>query len=234
MVLRNFFGTRTAFLMLAMALAVAAFVVTFAFSVAAFVVTFAFSVAALVLTFAFAVAMAFSFLRLVFPMEAVFEFIWSSIPHGNDLPFEIQDLACHWMIKVHGDGIFLYGCDCPPDHLVGAVEHRNHGAYLEQVLTDDSVNHEGILRNVKAALRIPLPVALFRLEGEFEALSRLLALDLLFETRDQHMSSVDVVQWPFFCRLVDDFPVYRELVCQSDDFVACYFHILSDVGKLTL
>jgi hypothetical protein len=152
-VFRNFFAMVTA-----VALSVVA---AFSFSMAAF----SFTVTALSVSMmaASAFPMAALLIRKVFPMEPVLELLLGGVPDGNDLPLEIQDLACHGMVEVHGHGIVLDFDYRAFDHLVGAVQHRECPSDLEKIFADHPVNHEGILRDVELAFRVPIPVSVGRL-----------------------------------------------------------------------
>ena len=112
--------------------------------------TMSFAMAALVVTFAVALAMAASaalavmaaatFLRHEFAMQAFGQFLLCSVTYRDNLSLEIQCLASHRMIEVHGHCIFVNLGNRALDHHAGAVQQRNHSADDQQVFPDGAVH----------------------------------------------------------------------------------------------
>lgn len=114
---------------------------TMSFAMAALVVTFAvaFSMAA---SAALAVMAAATFLRSEFAMQAFGQFLLGSVTYRDNLSLEIQCLAGHRMIEVHGYGIFVNLGNRALDYHAGAVQQRNHFTDDQQVFPDGAVHLE--------------------------------------------------------------------------------------------
>ena len=150
--------TLVAFVM-AMTLVVTTFFMAMTFMFAAFFMavtlmafTMSFAVATLVVTFAVALSMAASaalavmaaatFLRSEFAVQAFGQFLLGSVTYRDNLSLEIQCLAGHRMIEVHGHGIFMNLGNRALDYHAGAVQQRNHFTYDQQVFPDGAVHLE--------------------------------------------------------------------------------------------
>lgn len=142
-----------------MAVALVTFVMTVTLVVSTFVVamalmtfTMSFAMAALVVTFAVALAVAASaalavmaaatFLRREFAMQAFGQFLLGSVTYRDNLSLEIQCLASHRMIEVHGHCIFVNLGNRALNYHAGAVQQRNHSADDQQVFPDGAVHLE--------------------------------------------------------------------------------------------
>ena len=142
---------------MAVTLVVTTFFVTVAF--VAFLVamtlmtfTMSFAMAALVVTFAVALAVAASaalavmaaatFLRREFAMQAFGQFLLGSVTYRDNLSLEIQCLASHRMIEVHGHCIFVDLGNRALNYHAGAVQQRNYSADDQQVFPDGAVHLE--------------------------------------------------------------------------------------------
>lgn len=142
-----------------MAVALVTFVVAMTLVVSTFLVamtlmtfTMSFAMAALVVTFAVALAVAASaalavmaaatFLRREFAMQAFGQFLLGSVTYRDNLSLEIQCLASHRMIEVHGHCIFVDLGNRALDYHAGAVQQRNHSADDQQVFPDGAVHLE--------------------------------------------------------------------------------------------
>ena len=129
---------------MAVTLVVTTFFVTVAF-VAFFVAmtlmtfTMSFAVAA---SATLAVMAAATFLRREFAMQAFGQFLLGSVTYRDNLSLEIQCLASHRMIEVHGHCIFVNLGNRALNYHAGAVQQRNYSADDQQVFPDGAVHLE--------------------------------------------------------------------------------------------
>ena len=112
-----------------------------AFLVAMTLMTFtmSFAVAA---SAALAVMAAATFLRREFAMQAFGQFLLGSVTYRDNLSLEIQCLASHRMIKVHGHCIFVNLGNRALNYHAGTVQQRNYSADDQQVFPDGAVHLE--------------------------------------------------------------------------------------------
>ena len=68
-------------------------------------------------------------------------------------------------------------------------------------------------------------VTFLRADRKLKGITRLLALNLRLELRDEHMSAVNIVQRLLFGGLVCKFSFYSKLVSEHNYFVFRNFHI---------
>ena len=169
--------------------------------------------------------MLFLFEGKIFTVEAFGKLFFGGIAHGDDLDFEVEGLAGELVVEVHGHGILLDLCNGALDHVSGAVEHRNHGANLEQVFAEYAAYFEGTFGDLDAELGIDGAVTLFGAHGDVEFIAGLVTFQALFEACNHHMRAVDVLQGLSLGGFVDLFSFYCQAVCYCDHFVLFNFHI---------
>ena len=169
--------------------------------------------------------MLFLFEGKIFTVEAFGKFFLGGIAHGNYLNLEVECLAGELVVEVHGHGISLDLCNGSLDDMSGAVEHRDHGAYLEEVFAEDAAHLEGALGDIDAKFGVDGAVTLFGADGDAEFIAGFVALEALFETCDHHMCAVDVLQGLPLGGFVDLFSFYCKAVCYCDYFVLFNSHI---------
>ena len=136
LMLTTFFMTVT---LVAFLVAMALMTFTMSFAMAALVVTFAVALT-VAASATLAVMAAATFLRCKFAMQAFGQFLLGSVTYRDNLSLEIQCLASHRMIEVHGHGIFVNLGNRALDYHAGAVQQRNHSADDQQVFPDGAVH----------------------------------------------------------------------------------------------
>ena len=127
--------------LVAFLVAMALMAFTMSFAMAALVVTFAVALA-VAASAALAVMAAATFLRREFAMQAFGQFLLGSVTYRDNLSLEIQCLASHRMIEVHGHCIFVDLGNRALNYHTGAVQQRNHSADDQQVFPDGAVHLE--------------------------------------------------------------------------------------------
>jgi len=132
--------------------------------------------------------------RKEFSMESFCELLLCSLSYRNHLTGEIERLACHRMVEIHYDSLFLHFEDHSWNDLSLAVEHRYHATYLHCLLLELAVNHECGLRELYNLLLLVFAVSVLRADSECEFISWLLAFESFLELREEHVCSVDVVK----------------------------------------
>lgn len=153
-----------------------------------------------------------SFLREEFSVEAFGNLLLGSFAYREHCTGEVEDLACHRVVEVDCHTVFLHFHDDALDKFACAIVHRDDASRYEEVLADDAVDFEALLREVEAVPRVILTVAFFRLDGCLESVSFFLSLEYRLECRDEHVLALDVVQRPFCCGRVGYLAVYHEYV----------------------
>jgi hypothetical protein len=186
---------------------------------------FALVLVAVALVFAVAAMMLFLLEGKILSVQAFVKLLLCGIAHGNDLYLEVEGLAGELVVEVHGHGIFLDLCNCSLDDVSCAVEHRDHGAYLEEVFAEYASDFERTLGDVDTEFGIDGAVAFFGAYGDAEFVARFVALEALFEAGYHHMRTVDVLQGLSLRGFVDLFSFYGQAVCHCDHFVLFNFHI---------
>ena len=156
-----------------MAAAVAMMMAT-AFAVLVVVVAAALAVTVVMVTAA-ATAL---FLRQVFAVETFLKLFLRGVANRKNLTLEIKGFACHGVVEIHGNGVFLNCYNFTVNYMAGAVEHRDEVAYFKQVFAYFAVNLEAVLGNVEAVLGLVCAVAFFGAYKKVEGASGLLALNL--------------------------------------------------------
>ena len=157
-------------------------------------------------------------------MESFFELFLAGFTHALDLPGEVQGLAGHRMVEVHGHAVLAHRLYLALDHLSGGVEHRDDVARHEEVFAHLAVDLECALRNVGLVFRFVCAVAFLRGESEFEVVTRLLLLQFGFEFGEEHPCSMYVFERGFRARLVGCLAFHVEFVAYRYHFVLSYFH----------
>ena len=166
-------------------------------------------------------------LREVFAVQTLGQLLVRSAAHALYLTGEVQGLAGHRMVEVHGHGGVGHLVDGALDYLTGLVQHRDGAADDQQVITHLSVNGEGRLGEVNEVFRVIDAVAVFGAQDEVEAIARLFALQGPFKLGKEHAGAVDVLQGVAGGGLIRDFTFYFECVAHGHDFVVLYFHLFS-------
>ena len=75
-------------------------------------------------------------------MQAFGQFLLGSVTYRDNLSLEIQCLASHRMIEVHGHCIFVNLGNRALNYHAGAVQQRNYSADDQQVFPDGAVHLE--------------------------------------------------------------------------------------------
>lgn len=167
-----------------------------------------------------------AFLREILSMKSFCEFLLGSCTYRLYLACEVECLACHRMVEVHGHGLLAYSCDYTLDNLSASVEHRDHVADYKQVLTHYAVDCKGSLREVDHVTRVVCTISVLRGENEIKSLARLLALNCFLELREEHAGAMDILQRLLRACFVCDIAFYFQFVAYCYNFVLFCFHCI--------
>ena len=164
-----------------------------------------------------------------FPVEAFRELLLGRVPDGNHFPAEIQDLAGHRVVEVHGHAVLLHFHDGGVDDAAVGSYHRQDPAHLHQVLAQFTLDGEGGFGEVETALFVVGAVAVLRLDGKGEESAFFEAFQGFLELGDEHMHALNVVEGLFFIGAVHQLAVHGEVVCDEYYFILFDFHALQSI-----
>lgn len=111
------------------------------------------------------VAVTTALLREELSVEAFSQLLLGSVTDTEDCACEIQGLACHRKVEIHGDIIALDLNHHALADFSGRIEHRNVLANLQERLTEFTVDDEYVLRNIYHLRLVIFAVSFLRKDG---------------------------------------------------------------------
>ena len=168
-----------------------------------------------------------------FAVQAFCQFFLGGITHRYDLAGEVQGLACHRGVEVHGHLVVLDFDDHAVAYFSRRIEHGDEFTGFQQVFPELAVDLERTLRYVEDLGQVVFAIGVLRGDGAAERLSFLLSFQLGFQHGDDHPHALDVVQGLFLRGPVDHLAFNFNLVAYRHNFHRFNLHICYSPEKST-